>query len=151
MLVYKSSRYPRIQRKLRIWYIIPRHKEILTLKKLHPCQNISLLKLAESIIMKIPVLTNNLCYPRIRKKLMFCETSEQYLFANIIITCLSEFFSRFRRPWGYRLRSLVMVTHYDIKNTRYLKSFDSSLELKWTCYPRIRMLPTNSPYTAHLK
>ena len=45
------------------------------------------MKLVESKMVKIPVLTNNLCYPRIRKKLMFCETYEQYLVANVI-TCL---------------------------------------------------------------
>ena len=29
-------------------------------------------------------MTNNLSYPRIKKKLMFCETTDQYLVANII-------------------------------------------------------------------
>ena len=47
------------------------------------------MKLVESIMVRISVLTNNLCYPRISKKLMFCPTSDQYLIANII-TCLSD-------------------------------------------------------------
>ena len=47
------------------------------------------IKLVDSIEVKIAVLTNNLCYPRIKKKLMFCETSDQYLVTDII-TCLSD-------------------------------------------------------------
>ena len=31
-----------------------------------------------------PLLTNNLSYPRIKKKLLFCETTDQYLVANFI-------------------------------------------------------------------
>ena len=45
-----------------------------------------------SIIVKILFLTNNLCYPRIKKKLIFCETIiAQHLVVNII-TCLSDAF-----------------------------------------------------------
>ena len=47
------------------------------------------MKLVESIMVIISVLTDNLCYPGIPKKLIFCETSNQYLVANII-TCLSD-------------------------------------------------------------
>ena len=42
------------------------------------------MKLVENIGVKYPLLTNNLSYPRIKKKLIFCETSDQYLVANII-------------------------------------------------------------------
>ena len=44
------------------------------------------MKLVENIGVKNPLLANNLSYPRIKKKVMFCETSYQYLVANII-TC----------------------------------------------------------------
>ena len=47
------------------------------------------MKLVESIMVRISVLTNYLCYPRISKKLMFCATFDQYLVANII-TCFSD-------------------------------------------------------------
>ena len=46
-----------------------------------------LMKLVENIGVKNPLLTNNSSYPRIKKKIMFCEISNQYLDANII-TCL---------------------------------------------------------------
>ena len=42
------------------------------------------MKLVENIGVKSPLLTNNLSYPGIKKKLMFCETSDQYLVANVI-------------------------------------------------------------------
>ena len=66
------------------------------------------MKLVESIMVRISVMTNNLCYPRISKKLMFCETSDKYLVANIITS------SR----------------HYEIQNIGYLKCFVSPLGLK---------------------
>ena len=44
------------------------------------------MKLVENIGAKNPLLANNLSYPRIKKKLMFCETTYLYLVANII-TC----------------------------------------------------------------
>ena len=47
------------------------------------------MKLLESITVKITLFTNNLCYPRIKKKLMFCELSDQNLVAYII-TCSSD-------------------------------------------------------------
>ena len=53
------------------------------------------MKLVENIGVKNPLLANNLSYPRIKKKLMFCETSDQYLVTNIMI-CLSD---------GYTLRN----------------------------------------------
>ena len=53
------------------------------------------MKLVENIEVKNPLLANNLSYPRIKKKLMFCETTYQYPVANII-TCWSD---------GYTLRN----------------------------------------------
>ena len=47
------------------------------------------MKLVVSIIVKNSLLTNNLCYPRIKKKSMFCKTSDQY-FVDNITTCLSD-------------------------------------------------------------
>ena len=47
------------------------------------------MKLVESMMIENPVLTNNLCYPRIGKKVMFLESSDQNLVANII-TRLSD-------------------------------------------------------------
>ena len=44
------------------------------------------MKLVENIGVKNPLLANNLSYPQIKKKLMFCETTYQYLVANVI-TC----------------------------------------------------------------
>ena len=44
------------------------------------------MKLVENIGVKNPLMANNLSYPRIRKNLMFCETTYQYLIASII-TC----------------------------------------------------------------
>ena len=64
---------------------------------------------------------------------MFCETSDQYLVAYIITA------------W-------VIVARYEIQNIGYLKCFVSSLELKMdVLYTRIRVLPTNSTYTTHIK
>ena len=37
----------------------------------------------------IPILTNSLCYPRIRKTLKLCETSDQY-FLTYATTCLDD-------------------------------------------------------------
>ena len=56
---------------------------------MHMTKKFHCMKVVESFISKNPPLTNNLCYPRIKKKLMFCETSDQHLLANII-TCLSD-------------------------------------------------------------
>ena len=53
------------------------------------------MKLVDDIGVKNPLLANNLGYPRIKKKLMFCETTDLYLIANII-TCWSD---------GYTLRN----------------------------------------------
>ena len=53
------------------------------------------MKLVENIGVKKSALANNLSYPRIKKKLLFSETSDQYLVANNI-TCWSD---------GYTLRN----------------------------------------------
>ena len=37
------------------------------------------MKQVENIGVKNPLLAKILCYPRIKNKLMFCETTEQYL------------------------------------------------------------------------
>ena len=47
------------------------------------------MKLVENIGVKNPLLANNLSYPRIKKKVMSCETTYQYLVANII-TCWND-------------------------------------------------------------
>ena len=93
MLVYYNSRYPRIQRKHKLnknMYRIPRYKKIHTFKTPHLCsmhmtKRFHCMKVVENFISKNPPLTNNLCYPRIKKKLMFCETSDQHLLANMLI------------------------------------------------------------------
>ena len=41
------------------------------------------MKLVEKIGVKNPLLANNLSYPRIKKKLVFCTTSDQYLVAKL--------------------------------------------------------------------
>ena len=41
------------------------------------------MKLVKNKGVKNPFLTNYLNYPRIKKKLMFCETTDQYHVANI--------------------------------------------------------------------
>ena len=53
------------------------------------------MKLVENIGVRNPLLAKNLSYPRIKKKLMFYETTYQYLVANVI-TCWSD---------GYTLRN----------------------------------------------
>ena len=53
------------------------------------------MKLVENVGVKNLLLANNLNNPRIKKKPMFCETTYQYLVANII-TCWSD---------GYTLRN----------------------------------------------
>ena len=46
------------------------------------------MKLDENMCVKNPPLANNSSYPRIQKKLMFWETSNQYLVLAIItVTC----------------------------------------------------------------
>ena len=47
------------------------------------------MKLVENIGVENLLLANNLSYPRIQKKLMFWETSNQYFVADII-TCRSD-------------------------------------------------------------
>ena len=73
---------------------MPRHRKILTFEMLHLCpmpmtKTLHYRELVEIIMIKFPVLTNNMYYPRIRKKVMFCKTSEQYLVSNVI-PCLSD-------------------------------------------------------------
>ena len=80
------------------------------------------MKLVISIIVKNSLLTNKLCYPRIKKKSMFCETSDQYLVANIT-TCLSDSCTL----WIY-LECLV--------SSRGLKI---DVLLTNLCYPRIQL------------
>ena len=78
------------------------------------------MKLVESIMVKIPALTNNLYFPRIRKKLMFCETSEQYVVTNVITYISNE-----------RLRSLFVQTDTE-KRLRSL-----FVQTDWVCHTRV--------------
>ena len=126
MLIYKNSRYPHIQRNHRISIgIIPRYKRILTFKMLHLCpmpmtKRFYYMKLVESIQVRISVLTNNSYYRWISKKLMFCETSDQYLVAN---------YYHVLRWWWHIIK---------FKTLGICSVFVSSLELK------MDVLPTNS-------
>ena len=74
---------------------------------------------------KNPLLANAFSYPRIQKNLMFWETSDQYLVPNIIPSPVEVMGN-----WN------VLCAH---------------LSWWYTCYQRVRVLPTNSTYIVHLK
>ena len=91
------------------------------------------MKQVENIGVKNPFLAKILCYPRIKKKLMFCETTDQYLVANIIT----------RWSDGYTIRNLKrLVTQ--------VFCFLAGAEIGRVT-PRIPALPTYPTYTTHLK
>ena len=85
------------------------------------------MKLVENIGVKNPILTNNLSYPRIKMKLMFCETSDQYLVANIIT----------RRSDGYTYRNskdLVIEVYFLLVGAEIIR-----VTHEFMCYPRIQL------------
>ena len=82
------------------------------------------MKLDENIGVKYPLLANDLSYPRIKKKVMFCETTYHYLVANII-TCWSDGYTlRNSKLWVAEVICLlagaekVRVTHEFVRNPR---------------------------------
>ena len=82
------------------------------------------MKLVENIEVKNPLLANNLIYPRIKKKIMFFEISDQYLVANII-TCWSDSYTlRNSKRWVIEVFRLLAgakigrVTHELVRYPR---------------------------------
>ena len=82
------------------------------------------MKLVENIGVKNPLLANNLSYPRIKKKLMFCETTDQYLVANIITCCSDGYTLRISYLWVTEMICLLAgaeigpVTHEFVRYSR---------------------------------
>ena len=69
-------------------------------------------------------MANNLSYPRIKKKLMFCETTDQYLLADIITCCSDGYTLRISKLWVTEMICLLAgaekgrVTHQFVRYPR---------------------------------
>ena len=101
------------------------------------------MKLVENIGVKNPLLATNLSYPRIKKKLMFCETTYQYLVANII-TCWSDgYILKNSKLWVTEVicllagAEIIRVTHKFVLYPRIQRTkctYSPSYGSKWSCF-----------------
>ena len=82
------------------------------------------MKLVENVGIKNPVLVNNLSYPRIKKKQLYCETTYQYLVANIITGWSDGYTLRNSKTWVTEVicslagAEIVRVTHEFVRYPR---------------------------------